>query len=275
MRFWDDFSLIWAKKNEQAKEAIDKLISDFNDTEIPYEELEWLAERYEAVGEINTAHNMFEQIVQECSPCEDFFVLAKAHLDKYALFDVIESGDKNKVQEMVQQMGSELSNADSERNLLVCRENKVDLYLRTMSQACYNRGWALKTSGNVSKAKEYFLVDVAIMERLFTDFPNSSLAPSGAFCAAVVSGQELDDYGKAADYFQRVADSWPDYKHADLCQLKAAEYLTEMVKYDLLPAEQTKPVIIEAYQAVIDNYPQSKYAQSAAVRLKNLNNNKR
>jgi outer membrane protein assembly factor BamD (BamD/ComL family) len=81
----------------------------------------------------------------------------------------------------------------------------------------------------------------------------------------------LGDYATAVKYFQKVVDDWPNYEHAAWAQSKVADYLQEMVKAGLMSAEKAKPMIIEAYQALIDNYPKSEWAERAKLKLKTQN----
>ncbi|MFA5554948.1 MAG: hypothetical protein WDA68_10415 [Phycisphaerae bacterium] len=257
-------SLIMLMEHRQAKEMIDELLAGFNGRQIPCDELEWIAEMYERVDEVDTTQGMFEQIVRKCPSCSDSYIVAKAHLAKYELFSTIDSGNKVKIQTMLSQMGSELIPSNSSSELMICKTNGVDLYLNTMGQICYYRGCKLKHFGNTKKAIDYFAASISFWERVFTEFPQSSLAPMACFSAASQSAQELADYAKAAEYSQKVVDDWPNYEESPFAQMKTAQYLGKMIEEGLLPVEQTMLAIMDCYRNVVEKYPSSNQAKHAA-----------
>ena len=74
-------------------------------------------------------------------------------------------------------------------------------------------------------------------------------------------------YGKAAEYFQKVALNWSDYEHADWAQFNSAYYIEKMVEEGYLPAEDVEPVIVDIYRQVTEDYPRSRWAERAERKL--------
>jgi tetratricopeptide (TPR) repeat protein len=144
---------------------------------------------------------------------------------------------------------------------------KLDIFLNTLGQLCYSGGQMEQIRGDIKRPRDYFEAAIALWERVFTECPNSSLAPAACFVAAVVSAQELGNYARAVEYFQKAADDWPGYEYAAWAQTKAGNYLEEMVKAGELTEEDAKPLIIAAYQAVVGNYPRSKWVEHVQRRL--------
>jgi TolA-binding protein len=111
----------------------------------------------------------------------------------------------------------------------------------------------------VYEAPEYSL----LWERVFVECPNSPVAPEACFSAAAQTSQELGNYEKAIEYFQKTSDDWPGYEDAAWAQLKVADYLEVMVQKGLLDAEAAKPLITASIEAVIEKYPKDGRAQKA------------
>ncbi|MFA7485855.1 MAG: tetratricopeptide repeat protein [Phycisphaerae bacterium] len=252
-------AFIGAGEPNQVKQELDKLTADLNGTKIPCDELLWIADRYSDIGQKKKAKSLFAKVINDCTEDKDAYTTAAANLNKYAFLSAIEAGDKDKVRLMAERMSVQSIEDINE---------KADVYLNTTAIECYRKGWALKTTdNNKAKADDYFATAILLWEKLITDFPNSPLLPGAYFSVALQSSQEFGDYAKAVEYYQKVVDDWPDFEYAGLAQLKVGDNLRQMVRNDLLPAEQTEAAIADSYIKVLDNYPDSMWARHAALRL--------
>jgi TolA-binding protein len=250
-------SLIVSGQADAAGAAIDKMKVDFSGYAGLPDALCKIANSFERSGNQPAAEKIYRQIIQDYPSGGDSAVLAKAQLAKYELFSAIESGDKTEIEAVVWQTGSQSDTADV-----------LDKYLSKLARESYSQGRRIQLVGDANHAVNYFAAAVALWERVFTECPNSPMAPVACFSAAAQSAQELGDYSKAVKYFQKVVDKWPNYINASWAQSKVADYLQEMVKAGLISSEQAQPMIIKAYQAVIDKYPYSDWAELAKQRLK-------
>jgi tetratricopeptide (TPR) repeat protein len=217
----------------------------------------------EAAGRIEAAKKIYEEIIQNCPAGADAAVLAEAaaRLKKYDLFSAIESGNDVEVKAVIGQLGNQLGDANE----------RLDTFLSVLARECSFRGSSAKLQGDMGRSIGYFEIAIRLEERLFTQCPNSPLAAGACFVAAAQLAQEFEDYAGAAEYFQKVADKWPEYEHAAWAQLKAGIYLEAMVEVGELADEDAKPLIIKAYQAVIDNYPRSEWLERAQQKLNHIN----
>jgi tetratricopeptide (TPR) repeat protein len=246
--------LIDASNYKAAEKAVVRMKTDFAGYEILYEQLEDIGEVYDMAGRFEAAQELFREIIQNCPADSEVSVSVQARLKKYEIFSVIESGDANQIDTAIRQAGSQLTGGAA---------GKLDIFLNILGRLCYSGG----RRGDVKQPADYFEAAVALWERVFTECPNSRWAPAACFIAAAVLAQELDDNTKAVNYFQKVADDWPGYKCADWAQSKVGNYLEEMVRTGQLPDEVARPLIVEAYQAVVDNYPKSEWVEYAQQRL--------
>jgi len=130
------------------------------------------------------------------------------------------------------------------------------------------KGRLSRMGGFEERALRYFHQEAAICEETLRIFPASpDHTPVAHYLAAVVYGQDLHDYAKAIEHFQRVAEDWPEYLNADHAQIFVGDYYARQRNRGDISAAEAKPLIEQACQAVIDNYPDSPYAERAARML--------
>ena len=88
--------------------------------------------------------------------------------------------------------------------------------------------------------------------------------------SAVCYSQELGDYQKGIDYYQQVVDNWPDYQFAWHAQFFVGMYYEKLRNSGRLPELEANPKIEQAYQAVVEKYPDSKSVPYSALKLGHL-----
>ena len=97
--------------------------------------------------------------------------------------------------------------------------------------------------------------------------PSSPVCAKACFAAAAKLGQNIGNYGKAAEYFQKVALDWSGYEHAGWAQFSCAYCIEKMVEEGYLPAEDAEPVIVDVYRQVMEDYPDTRWAERAESKL--------
>jgi|GEM_PF-1600063 len=133
------------------------------------------------------------------------------------------------------------------------------------------KGRLSRMGGVEERALRYFHQEAAICEETLRIFPASpDHTPSAHYGAAVIYGQDLHDYAKAIEHFQRVAEDWPEYLNADHAQFSVGGYYKSQMNRGDISAAEAKPLIEQAYRAVVENYPDSPYAKRAASKLPTL-----
>ena len=81
----------------------------------------------------------------------------------------------------------------------------------------------------------------------------------------------LRDYACAAANFQVVVDGWPDYRYAGGAQCAVGYCYAAMVKLGEISEQEAQPVIEEAYERVLEWYPDCYLADYAAFQLGEMN----
>jgi tetratricopeptide (TPR) repeat protein len=246
--------MIDANDVNAADAAVVKMETDFAGHEMLCAILEKIAEKFDQAGYFSNARAIYERVINNCSAETEVMITARAGLDKYELSSVIESGDTSRIEAIVSNMGGYYGGD--------CQ--KLSKYLNTLAIRCYSEGRLARLAGDTNgKAINYFKADEMLLERVFTECPNSPVAPAACFSAAFLAARELNNYEKAIEYSQKTSDDWPDYENAAWAQLDVADYFESMVQEGLIDAAAARPSITAALEAVIEKYPENGWAQQA------------
>jgi TolA-binding protein len=125
-----------------------------------------------------------------------------------------------------------------------------------------------------SPEKEDLRKAIAVWERIIQELPASKTTPEAYYAAAVCYGQELGEYAKGIAYFQAIVDNWPHYKYAWHAQYFVGMYTVRLKGSGLMEAAEADSLIEKAYKAVVENYPHSESAPSAALELAEIYSDK-
>jgi outer membrane protein assembly factor BamD (BamD/ComL family) len=125
-----------------------------------------------------------------------------------------------------------------------------------------------------SPEKEDLRKAIAVWERIIQELPASKTTPEAHYTAAVCYSQELGEYAKGIAYFQTIVDNWPQYKYAWHAQYFVGMYTERLKESGLMEAAEADPLIEKAYKAVVENYPHSESAPSAALELAEIYSDK-
>jgi tetratricopeptide (TPR) repeat protein len=118
---------------------------------------------------------------------------------------------------------------------------------------------------------DYYRKAITVWERIIRQLPPSSYTPRAYWCSAVVYSQELGEYLKGIDYYQQIADNWPNYQYAWHAQFFVGMYYEILRNSGALSESEANPKTEQAYQAVVERYPDSKSAPQAALKLGRMN----
>jgi len=82
-----------------------------------------------------------------------------------------------------------------------------------------------------------------------------------------VSYRWLGEYARAAEYFQTMVDEWPDFEHGWSAQYYVGLCYEELAGRKVISKEQAEPIVVEAYEKLLERYPGCPTAGYAAYRL--------
>lgn len=128
-----------------------------------------------------------------------------------------------------------------------------------------NKCKTIKSEENLNRAKGVF-------EKIIAQCPQSkSIGLQHANYFLAVSYRKLGKHDKAVGYYQKVVDKWPEYQFAWSAQCLIGECYEKLRSTGRLAESEANPKIVEAYKAVIEEYPDCSLVGHACLKLGNIN----
>ena len=81
----------------------------------------------------------------------------------------------------------------------------------------------------------------------------------------------MGEYENAIEYYQTVVDNWPDYEHAWSAQYLIGSCYERLRSSGSLPESEANSKIEQAYEAVVEKYPDCSLVKPALQKLGWLN----
>ena len=253
------FSLIKSEKYTEAHAAIDEFTADFDKNAALPGILYWIAKDFEAAKEYEEAKGMYQQVAWQYpkSSHADKAVLSVSKMD---VLSSIESGNETAAQEIID-------------ILIVDFNDHPDL-----ADAIFELGHKYYSKARLSlkddlkeQVIEYYRKAIAQWERIIQQLPHCSYTPRAYYGAAVVYSQELGEYLKGIEYYQAIVDNWPDYEYAWNAQFFVGKYYEKLKNSGKVSESEANQQIEKAYMGVLEKYPDSQSAPSAALKLARMN----
>ena len=138
----------------------------------------------------------------------------------------------------------------------------------------YRKGRLLLGTDNDKEVKNYYRKAINVWERIIYRLPRSAVTARACYVTAVCYSQELGEYITGIGYFQMIVNNWPDYQYAWHAQYFVGMYYSKLRNMGVLTAEKADPLIENAYKGVLEKYPESKSAVSAALNLATMSSSK-
>jgi tetratricopeptide (TPR) repeat protein len=239
-----------------AAEALTKLLSEFSEHPDLAWTLDGIAGRYEKAKRYDEARSIYQRIVTDHNETDYAFTAQK----KLTILE-IKAGDDVAAQEALDTLIADFNENPALPEAIL-----------QVGHGYYTKARLEEKDGLDEKAKEYYQRAITVWKRIITDLPASTgTSPEAYYCSAVVYSQELGDYLKGIDYYQKVVDNWPDYTFAWRAQFFVGMYYEKLRSSGSIPESEVIPKIEQAYQSVIEKYPDSKWVPYAAIKLGYLN----
>lgn len=135
----------------------------------------------------------------------------------------------------------------------------------------YNWAFGYENKGRGAEAEENFTKAIIVWERIIQELPSSDVFTPLAYYVAGDCYFQLGEYETAIKYCQVVADNWPDYEYAWHAQFLVGNYYERLRYAGLIPESEANPIIEQAYQVVIEKYPDCRKFKYASLKLAELN----
>jgi len=169
--------------------------------------------------------------------------------------------------------GNDAGILDDIDTLIADFNNHPDLPMAVslIAQSYYKKGFRLQNEGLDDQSADNYRKTITIREIVIQQFPSSDLTTRAYYLSAVLYSQHLQQYQKAIEYFQKVVDNWPDYQFAWHAQYFIGYYYEKLRNSGAIAESEANPKIEQAYQAVVEKYPDSRPAPHVAIKLGRLN----
>jgi len=131
----------------------------------------------------------------------------------------------------------------------------------------YNDGFRRENEGLDAEAKDNFTKAISVWGKIMTKLPQSVITPQACYFSAVCYGR-LRQHTKAIEYYQKVVDNWPDYKNASKGQFMVARIYEYLKRLGAIPESEANRIIKAAYERILQEYPDSRAANTARRKLK-------
>ncbi|MBN2589596.1 MAG: tetratricopeptide repeat protein [Sedimentisphaerales bacterium] len=263
---WSQAAIVWyyvrAKDEGKADKAYAKLLKVFEDEKTLAKEVFQIADIYTEVGDTKKARELHNKVLNDWPESEYVFDARKGLIkadfaddkssDAIANIDTLiaDYSEKSDLDNAIFLFGEEywnkaieIENADTGPTFF----NPIDLS---------------------SEKGKYYNNARSIWEKIITELPSSDSTPQAYHFAGEASSYLGDDF-KKIEYFQKVVDSWPDYRMASHCQYMIAHTYEELRRKGLISPQEADILIRNAYKKMIKNFPNS--AMVAQYRLNRFN----
>jgi len=236
------------------------MAADFSgDTDLA-ETLYEAAKEYEGQKEFEKAKQTYNQIIEQY-PDSKYSITAQIMIPAVDIFSLIGSGKDAEAMEAIDELIADFNDHSDlpEATFLIGEEY-------------YNKAVEFEKKGLGEQASENFTKALAIWERITMELPPEALFTQHAwYFTGVCYRRHLGDNEKALEYYQKVTDKWPEYQYAWSAQYMVAECYKDLIKSGQLQESEAEAKIEQAYEAVIEKYPNCSLVDNACLRLAGLN----
>ncbi len=232
-----------------AAEALTTLLADFNEHPDLAWTLDGIAGRYEKAKRYNEARSIYQKIVTDYNETDYAFTAQK----KLTILEIT-VGDDAAVQAALDTLITDFNDHPD-----------LPVAVFAVGERYYNWAFQCENQRLANKAKDKFQKAIEVWERIITE-----LSPSGttaeAYYFSALCYRHLDQFEQAIEYYQKVVSNWPDYERSWNAQFMIARCFDKLARAGSILKEDSAPLIRQACEKVIINYPDSK-AVNAAINL--------
>jgi len=221
-----------------AQEAVDKLLTNFNDNPFVARAIHDTAWEYRKLGNYGRANELDQYVIDHWSA--DVQVMwAKMDMAKTDIW-----------------LGNYAA-AEKTIDILIADFNdqpELATAIFMLGEQYYNKAFQFENESREAEAKEHFRKAIAIWERIINELPRSSMTPQAYYFSAECY-HRLAQYEKAIGYYEKIVALWPDYEYAWNAQFMVACCLEHLVQAKEVPLAEGTEKIRQACLKVLNNYP--------------------
>ena len=167
-------------------------------------------------------------------------------------------------------LSPEITNVNDIIELMLNKYNgqaRLDYWIFEVGEEYFKTAEALRSQRKKREASLYYQKAMDIWEQKIIDSMSGCNSETDAYLFTGLCYERLNKYQKAVSYYQKVIQSWPDYQYIDAASCYLGVCLKKMFNRGIIEGEVSALEIEQAYLAVVDNYPNSRYWGSVCYKL--------
>jgi tetratricopeptide (TPR) repeat protein len=254
------FKLMQEPNQAETDAAIEAMVTDLKGRPDLAGELLWVAWGYEEhPDKMPQAKQMYERIIREY-PDNTESTNAVLDIRRLDIWGILMAGDINNSYAMIDKFIADFNT-----------HPHLPAVMLQLGKEYYARAHRYEQEDRYEQAKEYFKKAVAVWDKIITQLPSSAYTPEACYLVAYCAFENTGDYEKAIECCQRVVINWPDYKYACDIQFLLGNYHERLAHSGLIPEPEANIIIEQAYEAVVEKYPNCDKVKNASVKLAEMN----
>jgi len=239
-----------------ANAAFGKLMAAFSEQPTLPKEIYQVGDEYAKAQNYDKAESLYQYVLADW-PDTEYEMWAKSGMVK---LDIYLGNDAN-VQPALEQLIADFND-----------QPDLPEAIFVIGEQYYYKGFEDPNKCRKVKSEEDLKKSRDIWERIIAQLPESeSIGLKHAQFFSAECYRRLGKYEKAIEYFQAVVDNWPDYQYAWNAQSLIGNCYEKLRNSGKLPESEAVPKMEQAYQAVVEKYPNCSLVTSACLKLGNLN----
>ncbi|MBA7526310.1 Cell division coordinator CpoB [subsurface metagenome] len=143
-----------------------------------------------------------------------------------------------------------------------------------MAEGYWDQAWSERMQGLDIKADDHFTKSLDEWEIVITQFAEIPFTTAQAYHFAGDCYRHFKVYEKAIEYYQTVADNWPDYKSAWYTQFMVGQTYKQLKLAGDIPVSKAESEIESAFRQLLRDYPDCQATGAARTWLNYYNNKK-
>jgi tetratricopeptide (TPR) repeat protein len=236
-----------------ADAAIEKLLANYSEHKQIANAVNMLADECSMLKKYDRAFELYKYVI-DYRPEDESAMRSEMEIAETNVLSLIESGDNTAAQEALDIFIADFNGHPA-----------LPEAVFMVGEQYYNLAFKNENKGLAAESEDNFQKTIAIWERIITELPPSGETPRAYYFSAVCY-RRMDQYEQAIEYYQKVVSDWPDYERVWNAQFLIAQCFDKLARLGSIPKADAAPIIRQACEKVIINYPNSK-AVNAAINL--------
>ena len=257
---WSQAAIVWYYvrhgENDKADAAYTKLLEVFKDQKTLAKEVFQIADIYTEVGNTDKAIELAQYAIVTWPESE-----YKLDAQKSILRAQLDSDNANEAEQSLDEIITDYKN-----------DSSLAEKLFTFGEEYYNSGLKQLEKGEQKKAEKNLRKTLVVWEKIANTLPETMLFTKHArYFSGVCYRLKLNEPAKALEQYQIVAQKWPEYEHAWSAQTMIGACYRQMYNLGEISKEESDAGILNAYEAVMEKYPDCPMGQSVCLEMAKMN----